>query len=77
MNLSLFQQKLSQLPRLVWLPLGYLALALLHTLVLQLLPVPAAMPEALVDSLQQQPMTLLEIQQSTERLTQLKKLAEL
>lgn len=77
MNFTRFKQKLQQLPTLVWLPIGYLVLAMLHAFVLQILPVPAAMPAELAASLQQQPVTLVEIQQSTEQLAQLKKLAEL
>lgn len=66
-----------KVPVLLWLPVGYLLLAAIHAVVLQLLPLPAAMPEELAVTLQQQPVTLAEIDQSVERLTQLKKLAEL
>jgi|GEM_PF-4022227 len=66
-----------KVPKLVWLPVGYLLLATCHALVLQLLPAPAAMPEELAASLQQQPVTLAEIDQSVARLTQLKTLAKL
>jgi hypothetical protein len=72
-----FKQKLVQLPKLLWLPIGYLLLALLHSLILQVLPVPVAMPPALAASLQQHPVTVAEIEQSVERLAKLKKLAEL
>ena len=72
-----FKHKLQQLPAILWLPLGYVLFALLHTLVIQWLPLPATMPEPLVDSLQQQQVTLTEIEQSVERLEQLKKLADL
>ena len=77
MSHSLLKQKLQQLPMLVWLPLGYLLLALLHGLILQTLPLPEQMPEPLADSLQQQQVTLSDLEQSVERLEQLKKLAEL
>lgn len=72
-----FKQKLLQLPKLLWLPIGYLLLAALHSLILQRLPVPVAMPPALTTSLQQHPVTLTELEQSVERLAKLKKLAEL
>lgn len=71
------KRKLQQLPALVWLPVGYLLLAAMHAIVLQLLPLPAAMPDELAVTLQQQPVTLTEIDQSVERLAQLKKLAKL
>jgi hypothetical protein len=71
------QLKLQQLPVLCWLPIGYLLLACIHGLVLLLLPVPEQMPKELAASLKQQPVTLVEIEQSVERLAQLKKLAEL
>jgi hypothetical protein len=77
MTRTQFKQKLQQLPVLIWLPVGYLLLAALHALALQLLPQPEKMPQPLVISLQQQPATLTEIQQSVERLEQLKKLADL
>jgi len=76
-NITQLKQTLQQLPKLVWLPVGYMLLATLHALVLQLLPVPEAMPPELATSLQQQPVSFAEIEQSVERLTQLKKLAEL
>jgi hypothetical protein len=66
-----------KLPTVVWLPVGYLLLAAIHAIVLQLLPLPAAMPAELAVTLQQQPVTLTEIDQSVERLAQLKKLAKL
>ncbi|OBP14764.1 hypothetical protein A5320_13655 [Rheinheimera sp. SA_1] len=66
-----------KVPTVVWLPVGYLLLAAMHAIVLQLLPVPAAMPDELAVTLQQQPVKLAEIEQSVERLTQLKKLADL
>jgi hypothetical protein len=66
-----------KVPTVVWLPVGYLLLAAMHAIVLQLLPVPAAMPAELAVTLQQQPVTLAEIDQSVERLAQLKKLADL
>jgi hypothetical protein len=72
-----FKHKLQQLPAILWLPLGYVLLALLHTLVIQLLPLPATMPEPLADSLQHQQVTLTDIEQSVERLEKLKKLADL
>ena len=71
------QQKRRQLPAMVWLPIGYFVLAAIHGLVLQLLPLPEAMPQPLAESLQQQQVTLTEIEQSVERLVQLKKLADL
>jgi hypothetical protein len=77
MSENKFKHKLQQLPAIIWLPLGYVLLGILHTLVLQWLPLPATMPEPLADSLQQQQVTLTEIEQSVERLEQLKKLAEL
>ncbi len=72
-----FKQKLQQLPALIWLPVGYLLLAMAHALVLQLLPLPAAMPDELAATLQQQPVTLTEIEQGVQRLEKLKKLADL
>lgn len=66
-----------KVPTVVWLPVGYLLLAAIHAIVLQLLPVPAAMPDELAVTLQQQPVKLADIDQSVERLTQLKKLADL
>ncbi|RVU33417.1 hypothetical protein EOE67_16990 [Rheinheimera riviphila] len=66
-----------KVPTLVWLPVGYLLLAAIHALLLQLLPVPAVMPAELAVTLQQQPVTLADIEQSVERLVQLKKLADL
>lgn len=71
------QQKRRQLPVLVWLPIGYFVLAAIHGLVLRLLPLPEAMPQPLAESLHQQQVTLTEIEQSVERLAQLKKLADL
>lgn len=71
------KQKLQALPAVIWFPVGYLLLALLHALLIQLLPVPASMPQPLTESLLQQPVTLSEISRSVERLEQLKKLAEL
>ena len=66
-----------KVPALAWLPIGYLLLAAMHAIVLQLLPVPAAMPAELAVTLQQQSVTLADIDQSVERLAQLKKLAKL
>ncbi len=77
MTNTVIKRKLQQLPALVWLPLGYLLLAAIHAIVLQLLPVPPAMPDELAVTLRQQPVTLAEIEQSVERLAQLKKLADL
>jgi len=76
-KMTTLHQTLRQLPKLLWLPVGYLLLAALHSLVLLLLPVPQQMPAELATSLQQQAVTLAELEQSVARLTELKQLAEL